>query len=67
MKVIVDATNDQILGVSILATEGGEIIHTPYTLMLARLPYTTLKGAVFIHPTLTEGFFLLLEHVKPVD
>jgi hypothetical protein len=35
--------------------------------MLADLPYTLLKGAVFIHPTLTEGFFTLLETVKPVD
>ena len=67
MKVIVDAENDRILGASILAIEGGEIIHVLYTLMLANLPYTLLKGAVFIHPTLTEGFFALLDSVKPVD
>jgi pyruvate/2-oxoglutarate dehydrogenase complex dihydrolipoamide dehydrogenase (E3) component len=67
MKIIVDASNDHILGASILATEGGELIHVLYTLMLANLPYTILKGAIFIHPTLAEGFFALLESVKPAD
>ena len=38
-----------------------------YTLMLANLPCTVLKGAVYIHPALTEGFFTLLDNVKPVD
>ena len=59
MKVIVDAANDRILGATILACEGGELVHVLYTLMLGNLPYTVLKGAVFIHPTLTEGFFAL--------
>ncbi|HLJ23781.1 MAG TPA: mercuric reductase [Candidatus Acidoferrales bacterium] len=67
MKVIVDAANDRILGAAILAIEGGELIHVLYTLMLGDLPYTVLKGAVFIHPTLAEGFFALLNSVKPVD
>jgi len=35
--------------------------------MLADLPYTVLKGAIYIHPTLAEGFFGLMEEVKPVD
>jgi pyruvate/2-oxoglutarate dehydrogenase complex dihydrolipoamide dehydrogenase (E3) component len=67
MKVIVDAENDRILGASILACEGGELVHVLYTLMLAKLPYTVLKGAMFIHPTLCEGFFFLLNSVKPAD
>lgn len=67
MKVIVDASNDRVLGASILASEGGELVHVLYTLMLGNLPYTVLKGAMFIHPTLAEGFFALLESVKPVD
>jgi pyruvate/2-oxoglutarate dehydrogenase complex dihydrolipoamide dehydrogenase (E3) component len=67
MKVIVDAANDRILGAAILASEGGELIHILYTLMLGDLPYTILKGAVYIHPTLAEGFFILLDSVKPVD
>jgi len=35
--------------------------------MLAGLPYTLLKGAVYIHPTLAEGFFGLMDNVKAVD
>ena len=67
MKLIVDATNDRILGATFLATDGGEIIHILYTLMLVNLPYTLLKGAIYIHPTLAEGLFALMESVKPVD
>jgi pyruvate/2-oxoglutarate dehydrogenase complex dihydrolipoamide dehydrogenase (E3) component len=67
MKIIVDAMNDRILGASILAVEGGELVHVLYTLMLGKLPYTLLQGAVYIHPTLAEGFFTLLDHVKPAD
>jgi pyruvate/2-oxoglutarate dehydrogenase complex dihydrolipoamide dehydrogenase (E3) component len=67
MKVIVDATNDRLLGAAIVATEGGELVHVLGTLMLAKLPYTLLKGAVYIHPTLSEGFFTLMDQVKPAD
>jgi pyruvate/2-oxoglutarate dehydrogenase complex dihydrolipoamide dehydrogenase (E3) component len=67
MKIIVNAANDQVLGASILASEGGELVHVLYTLMLGRLPYTLLKGAVYIHPTLAEGLYTLLDDVKPVD
>ena len=67
MKIVVDATNDQVLGATILGVEGGEVIHTLYTLMLGNLPYTLLKGAVFIHPTLVEGLWFLMEDVKAVD
>jgi pyruvate/2-oxoglutarate dehydrogenase complex dihydrolipoamide dehydrogenase (E3) component len=67
MKIIVDAANDRILGAAVLSIDGGELIHVLYTLMLGNLPYTLLKGAVYIHPTLAEGFFSLMEDVKPVN
>src|SRR5207253_8831783 len=67
MKLVVDAHTSRILGAAILATEGGELIQMLGTLMLAGLPYTLLKGAVYIHPTLAEGFFALMESVQPVD
>lgn len=67
MKLVVDAQTDRILGATILATEGGELIQTLGVVMLAGAPYTLLKGAVYIHPTLAEGFFSLMEDVKPVD
>lgn len=67
MKLIVDAESDRILGASILGTEGGEIVQILHALMLARAPYTLLKGAIYIHPTLAEGLWNLMEAVRPVD
>jgi pyruvate/2-oxoglutarate dehydrogenase complex dihydrolipoamide dehydrogenase (E3) component len=67
MKLVVDAANDRILGASILASEGGEIVQILSTLVLAKQPYTLLKGAIYIHPTLAEGFFGLMESVKEED
>jgi pyruvate/2-oxoglutarate dehydrogenase complex dihydrolipoamide dehydrogenase (E3) component len=67
MKIIVDAETDHILGAAILGTEGGEFIQVLGALILANAPYTVLKGAVYIHPTLAEGFFGLMESVKPVN
>jgi pyruvate/2-oxoglutarate dehydrogenase complex dihydrolipoamide dehydrogenase (E3) component len=66
MKLVVDASNDRVLGASILASEGGELVQILGTLMLSNQPYTLLKGAVYIHPTLAEGFFALMEDVKAV-
>ena len=66
-KIIVDAESDQVLGAAILSTEGGELIQILGTLMRAGAPYTLLKGAIFIHPTLAEGFWTLLEEVRAVE
>lgn len=67
MKLVVDAETDRILGAAILGTEGGELIQILGAVMLAGAPYTILKGAIYIHPTLAEGFFSLMDDVKPVD
>jgi pyruvate/2-oxoglutarate dehydrogenase complex dihydrolipoamide dehydrogenase (E3) component len=67
MKLVVDAETDRILGAAILSSEGGELIQILEFVMRAGAPYTLLKGAVYIHPTLAEGFWTLMEEVKPVD
>jgi pyruvate/2-oxoglutarate dehydrogenase complex dihydrolipoamide dehydrogenase (E3) component len=67
MKLVVDAETDRILGAAILASEGGELVQILEFVMSAGAPYTLLKGAVYIHPTLAEGFWTLMEEVKPVD
>jgi pyruvate/2-oxoglutarate dehydrogenase complex dihydrolipoamide dehydrogenase (E3) component len=67
MKVIVNAETDRIIGAAILGIEGGEIVQILGAMMLAGAPYTVLKGAVYIHPTLAEGFFGLMDSVKPVS
>jgi len=67
MKLVVDAETDNILGAAILSVEGGELVQILSTLMLAGKPYTLLKGAIYIHPTLAEGFFGLMDSVKPAE
>jgi pyruvate/2-oxoglutarate dehydrogenase complex dihydrolipoamide dehydrogenase (E3) component len=67
MKLVVDAATDQVLGAAILSVEGGELVQILSTLMLAEKPYTLLKGAIYIHPTLAEGFFGLMDSVQEVD
>ncbi len=64
MKIVVDAQSDKILGAAILSSEGAEVVQILHTLMLADKPYTLLKGAIYIHPTLAEGLFSLLDSVK---
>lgn len=67
MKLVVDAENDRILGGAMLCTEGGELIQAIRIAMLADLPYTKLKGDIYIHPTLAEGFYTLMDSVKPAE
>ena len=55
MKAIVDSESGQILGCAILGIEGGEIMSALQLAMLGKLPYTTLRDAVFAHPTLAES------------
>jgi pyruvate/2-oxoglutarate dehydrogenase complex dihydrolipoamide dehydrogenase (E3) component len=67
MKLVVNAEDDRILGAAILGAEGGELIQTLMTLMLADAPWTLFEKRMFIHPTLTEGFFTLMDNVKPAQ
>ena len=64
MKIVVDADTDRILGAAILSAHGGELVQTLMALMMADAPWTTFKEAVFIHPTMTEGFFTLMDNVE---
>jgi hypothetical protein len=40
------------------------LVQTLMTLMLVEAPWTVFQKAIFIHPTLTEGFFSLMDQVK---
>ena len=64
MKVVIDADTDQIVGGAVLGPEGGEVIHVLMTLMWTKAPWTMLRNAVYIHPTLAEGFFSLMGSVS---
>ena len=62
MKVVVDADTEQILGAAVLGIEGGEIMAMLQLSMMGKLPYTTLRDAVFAHPTLAESLNNLFTH-----
>jgi len=66
MKIVVNAEDDRILGAAVLGPEGGELIQTLMALMLADAPWTLFEKRMFIHPTMTEGFFTLMDNVKAV-
>jgi len=67
MKVLVDADSKQILGAAILGIEGDEIIHSIIDIMYAEEPYTTIRDAVHIHPTVSELIPTMLENLKPLE
>src|ERR1700722_12526240 len=54
MKVVVDARSNLILGASILGVGADEAIHSIIDVMAAKVPYTTLRNTVHIHPTVSE-------------
>ena len=65
MKAIVDAKTRQILGCTILGVEGGEIMSMLQIAMMGKLPYTTIKEAIFAHPTLAESLNNLFMTLDP--
>jgi pyruvate/2-oxoglutarate dehydrogenase complex dihydrolipoamide dehydrogenase (E3) component len=66
MKVLVDAETKLILGAAILGIEGDEVIHVFILAMNAKLPYTALRSAMPIHPTVAELLPTLLGELKPL-
>jgi pyruvate/2-oxoglutarate dehydrogenase complex dihydrolipoamide dehydrogenase (E3) component len=55
IKVVVDSETDRILGAAVLATEAAELVHLYVDLMNVEAPYTVIRDAVHIHPTLAEA------------
>jgi len=65
MKTLIGAQNDQILGFTMIGEEAGEVMALVQTAMLAGLPYTGLRDAIFTHPTMAEGLNALFGSVPP--
>jgi pyruvate/2-oxoglutarate dehydrogenase complex dihydrolipoamide dehydrogenase (E3) component len=55
IKVVIDAASNLILGAAVLAANGSELVHIYITLMNAGAPYTVIREAIHIHPTLAEA------------
>jgi pyruvate/2-oxoglutarate dehydrogenase complex dihydrolipoamide dehydrogenase (E3) component len=64
MKALVHPTNQQILGAAILGLEGGELMAMIQIAMMGSIPFTTLRDAVFAHPTLAESLNNLFSMVE---
>jgi pyruvate/2-oxoglutarate dehydrogenase complex dihydrolipoamide dehydrogenase (E3) component len=64
MKAVIDAETQRILGCAVLGVEGGEIMAMIEIAMMGDLPYTTLRDAVFAHPTLAESLNTLFSTVE---
>lgn len=59
LKALVDINSDRILGFTAFAVDAGEIMASVQTAMMAALPYTMLREAIWSHPTLVEGLIPL--------
>jgi len=55
LKALVGVDNDLILGFTAFAVDAGEMMASIQTAMMAGLPYTALRDAMWAHPTLVEG------------
>lgn len=63
IKMLIDQSTDRILGLTAFGVEASEPMATVQTAMLANLPYTTLRDAIFTHPTAAESLTYLLFNV----
>jgi pyruvate/2-oxoglutarate dehydrogenase complex dihydrolipoamide dehydrogenase (E3) component len=55
IKVVVEEGTDQILGAAVLGAHASELVHLYIDVMNAHAPYTVIRDAVHIHPTLAEA------------
>lgn len=55
LKAVIDQQTDEILGVSILCAEAGEILATIQVAMLSGMKASVLRDVIFSHPTMAEA------------
>jgi pyruvate/2-oxoglutarate dehydrogenase complex dihydrolipoamide dehydrogenase (E3) component len=67
MKVLADADSQELLGAALLGLNADEIVHSILDVMYAKRPYTTIRDAVHIHPTVTELIPTLLGSLRPLS
>lgn len=65
IKICVDAETKQILGAAILGVGGDEVIHVLLDIMYAKAPYTVIRRAMHIHPTVAEYLPTVLSKLEP--
>lgn len=65
LKALIDTKSDKILGFTGFGADTGEIMASVQVAMLAGLPYTALRDAIWTHPTMTEGLTFLFSSTPP--
>ena len=65
-QILVDANSQRLLGAALLGIGGDEIIHSLLDIMYARAPYTVIKRAMHIHPTVSELIPTMLDGLQPL-
>ena len=64
IKVVVDGDTQKMLGASVLAAEGAEMVHAYIALMNADATVETIQSEVHVHPTYSEGIQSVLEGLE---
>src|SRR5438105_9306493 len=64
MKALIDSGSNRILGFSAFGAQAGEVMASVQLAMIAALPYTALRDAIFAHPTMAEGLIPLFSNVS---
>ncbi|MDT0642231.1 mercuric reductase [Zunongwangia sp. F363] len=67
LKIYIEAATKKILGASFLGTRADEYIHGIIDAMYAGTPYTTIRDAVHIHPTVSELIPSMLESPEKLE
>src|SRR5215831_1127323 len=67
LKALVAVDSDRILGFTAFGIDARELLATVQIAMLAGLPFTVLRDAIFTHPTLSEGLSTLFSSVPPLS
>jgi pyruvate/2-oxoglutarate dehydrogenase complex dihydrolipoamide dehydrogenase (E3) component len=67
MKALVEADGDRTVGFAMIGADAGEVAAVVQTAMLAGMPYTGLREAIFAHPTMAEGINVLFSKVPAAN
>jgi pyruvate/2-oxoglutarate dehydrogenase complex dihydrolipoamide dehydrogenase (E3) component len=62
MKSLV-GEDDRIVGFAMIGSEADGVMAVVETAMLGNLPYTLLRDAILMHPTMAEGLNVLFSSV----
>jgi pyruvate/2-oxoglutarate dehydrogenase complex dihydrolipoamide dehydrogenase (E3) component len=67
MKMLIGKDSDEILGFTAFGVEASELMAVVQVAMVARVPFTKLRDAIFTHPTISEGLVFLLGQLESLS